>query len=133
MGDPAGSGHTVRAIGRYLRVSPRKARAVIQTVRGQEPRRALTVLAQMAKAAAVPVRKVLASALANAEQVPELRQQRLMFVTFKADDGPKLKRFRAGAMGRAMRIQHRTSHVTVELRGQGPARRARGRPRPAGA
>lgn len=102
-----------KAILRFVRVTPRKARAVVELIRGQQVPHALTLLRYTPRAAAKVVEKVLRSAVANAEQ-KELGERDTMVVS-KAyvDVGPTYKRFQARSMGRANPIHKRTSHITV--------------------
>lgn len=102
---------------RDLRIAPRKVRAVVDTVRGQPVEQALARLRFTSKAAALPVAKLIRSAIANAEHkaVGNIDIDRLFVKTIVVDQGPTLRRFRARAMGRAARINKKTSHVTVEL------------------
>jgi large subunit ribosomal protein L22 len=102
---------------RYLRIAPRKVRIVADTVRGRSVEEALASLRYTPKAAAAPVAKLIRSAVANAEQAAKgnLDIDRLYVKTIYVDQGPTLRRFMARAMGRAARINKKTSHVTVEL------------------
>ncbi len=102
---------------RYLRIAPRKVRAVVDTVRGRPVEQALATLRFTPKAAARPVAKLIRSAIANAEQKANgnIDVDRLYVKTIMVDQGPTLRRFMARAMGRATRINKKTSHVTVEL------------------
>ncbi|MBI4402121.1 MAG: 50S ribosomal protein L22 [Nitrospirae bacterium] len=102
-----------KAILRYVRIAPRKARAVVDLIRGQKVPHALTVLKYTPRSAAKVVEKVLRSAVANAEQ-KEMGDSGAMWVS-KAyvDVGATYKRFRARSMGRANSIHKRTSHITV--------------------
>ncbi len=100
---------------RYARISPQKCRLVADQIRGLPVDRAVQVLSFNPKKAARAVRKVLESAIANAEHnegadVDELRVSRIC-----VDEGPSLKRFRPRARGRATRILKRTSHITVTV------------------
>jgi large subunit ribosomal protein L22 len=104
-----------RAVLRYVRISPRKIRQVINIIRGQDAEHALALLANMNRAAAVPTGKVIKSALSNARSNPQYKGRNLYISKIVADDGPSWKRFKAGAMGRAMPILKRTAHITVEL------------------
>jgi large subunit ribosomal protein L22 len=102
-----------KAMLRYVRIAPRKARLVVDLIRGQEVPRALAVLKYTPRAAAKVVEKVLRSAVANAEQ-KELGDTDAMWVSQAyVDGGPTYKRFRARSMGRANSIHKRTSHITV--------------------
>ncbi len=105
----------VRAQGKYLRVSPQKARLIIDTVRGKRVEDALNVLRFTDKRAADLILKVLNSAVANADQNPNIDVDTLVVKTAYADEGPTLKRWRPRAMGRATRIRKRTSHITIIL------------------
>lgn len=105
----------------YLSVSPRKMRLVIDQVRGMGAIQAMTVLEYMPKKAAKLVHKTLKSAVANAENNFDLNPQTLYVATIFADDGPRLKRMKAGARGRYKPRVRRTSHLTIILdeRGEG--------------
>src|SRR5258705_795352 len=102
-----------RAIARHVRVSPMKARRVINLVRGLPAKEALTVLQFAPQAASEPVYKVLASAVANAENNERLDPDSLLVAEAYVDEGPTLKRFRPRAQGRAYRIRKRTCHITI--------------------
>ncbi len=109
---------TARAQARYVRVTPMKARRVIDLVRGMSADQALAVLRFSPQAASEPVYKVVASAVANARHAAEQESRRLdveELVVSEAyvDEGPTLKRFRPRAQGRAFRVRKRTSHITV--------------------
>jgi large subunit ribosomal protein L22 len=105
----------VRAVAKYIRMSPQKVRLVIDLVRGRDVQEALTVLRFTNKAAAKPVSKVVASALANAEENFGLSASDLYVAQIMADEGPTLKRGRAGARGRYKPLLKRGSHITVVL------------------
>ena len=102
-----------RAIARYVRVSPRKARIVVDTIRGKSVVAAREKLAFEERAMAEVVLKVLNSAVANAEHEHHVRPESLYVKTCYVDEGPTLKRFRPRAKGSASRINKRTSHITV--------------------
>jgi large subunit ribosomal protein L22 len=107
-----------RATARYVRMSPTKVRRVIDLVRGMPATEAQAIMKFDAHAASEPVGKLLASAVANAEHIAHVRNQRLdpdALIVTKAyvDEGPTLKRFRPRAQGRAYRIRKRTSHITI--------------------
>lgn len=107
-----------RAIARHVRVTPQKARRVVDLIRGKNAVDALSVLRFAPQGAAEPIRKVLESAIANArvkaDQVAERFDEReLVVATVMVDEGPTMKRFRPRAQGRAGRINKRTSHITV--------------------
>ena len=99
----------------YVRVTPMKARRVIALIRNLPARQAQSVLAFAAQAAAEPVGKVLASAIANAEHNYSLDPETLFVSAAYVDEGPTLKRFRPRAQGRSFRINKRTSHITIEV------------------
>ncbi|ORV14788.1 50S ribosomal protein L22 [Mycobacterium celatum] len=98
---------------RFVRVSPTKARRVINLVRGKSVSEALDILRWAPQAASVPVAKVIASAAANAQNNNGLDPATLVVASVCADDGPTAKRIRPRAQGRAFRIRRRTSHITV--------------------
>lgn len=104
-----------KAAAKYVRVSPRKVRQVIDLIREAPAQKALAILGNVNKIAAYHVAKVLGSAIANAKQKPDVKTEDLYISKVTADGGPTLKRFRARAMGRAARILKRTCHITVEL------------------
>ena len=101
------------AVARFVRVTPMKARRVVEMVRGQGVDEALAVLRVGPQAAAETVYKVVESAVANAETTEGLDRSSLVVTKAKVDEGPTLKRFRPRAQGRAYRINKRTSHITV--------------------
>jgi len=105
----------VRAQAKYVRSSPRKARLVVDHIRGKSVDEARAILAHTPRAAAVPVLKVLESAIANAEHNHELLPEELRIFQVMVDEGPTIKRFRPRAQGRATRINKRTSHITINL------------------
>lgn len=102
-----------RAIARYVRVSPRKARIVIDKVRGKSVVDALDILRFNERAISEVVSKVVNSAAANAQQKFGLRPENLVIKACYVDEGPTLKRFRPRAKGAASPIWKRTSHITV--------------------
>ncbi len=105
-----------KAVAKYLRLSPRKARFVIEPLRSRTVAEALNVLSVTNRRAAKPIAKVIASAFANAKQRdPTLGQDQVVIRRLTADGGPMWKRFRAAAFGRAVTIRKRTTHITVEL------------------
>ena len=106
----------VRAVAKYIRMSPRKVRLVADLVRGMKVLDALALLPHVQKAAAVPVRKVIRSAAANAEENLGLASGDLYVAEITADVGPTLKRHRAGARGRAKPLLKRSTHIAVVLR-----------------
>jgi large subunit ribosomal protein L22 len=102
-----------RAQARFIRVTPRKARRVVDLIRGLPAAEAQAVLRFAPQAASEPVGKVLASAIANAEHNDRLDVDTLFVSKAWVDEGPTLKRFRPRAQGRAYRVNKRTSHITV--------------------
>ena len=109
---------TSKAVARHVRVTPMKARRMIDLIRGKTATEALTVPRFAPQAAGEPVGKVLASAIANARVKADKAAQRfdegdLVVVAAFVDEGPTMKRFRPRAQGRASRINKRTSHITV--------------------
>ncbi|MGB6243750.1 50S ribosomal protein L22 [Gordonia sp. (in: high G+C Gram-positive bacteria)] len=104
---------SARATAKFVRVTPMKARRVIDLVRGKNVDEALDILRFAPQAASEPVYKVLASAVANAENNVGLDRRTLVVSEAFADEGPTLKRFQPRAQGRAFRIRKRTSHITV--------------------
>jgi large subunit ribosomal protein L22 len=110
-GVPALPGAMARA--KFVRVTPMKARRVVDLIRGLPAREALTILQFAPQAASEPVYKVLASAVANAENNERLDPDTLRVAQAYVDEGSTLKRFRPRAQGRAYRIRKRTSHITV--------------------
>jgi large subunit ribosomal protein L22 len=102
-----------KAKARYVRVTPRKARRVVDLIRGLPADQAQAALAFAPQSASDPVGKVLASAIANAEYAKQLDPRTLVVSKAWVDEGPTLKRFRPRAQGRGYRINKRTSHITV--------------------
>ena len=105
----------VRAVSRYVRISPTKVRLVTELIKGKPVEEALTALKFVQKRAARLVSKTLQSALANAEQNPNIDIDTLYIKGIFVDGGPTMKRWRPRAMGRATRILKRSSHITVIL------------------
>ncbi len=103
----------VRAQAKWVRMSARKARLVLDNIRGRSVPEARTVLAFTPRAAAREIDRVLASAVANAESAHGLDGDELVVLEAYADEGPTLKRWRARARGRVNRIRKRTCHITV--------------------
>jgi large subunit ribosomal protein L22 len=101
------------AVARFVRISPTKARRVIDLVRGKSVTEALDILRWAPQDASEPVAKVIASAAANAQNNEGLDPTTLVVATVYADGGPTAKRIRPRAQGRAFRIRKRTSHITV--------------------
>jgi large subunit ribosomal protein L22 len=105
----------MRAVAKYVRIAPRKARLVADEVRGKSYPEAVSLLRFTNKRAAKIVGDVLDSAAANAENNMDADVDELRVKTIKIDEGPTIKRYRPRAMGRATMIRKRTSHITVEL------------------
>ena len=103
---------------RYVRMTPMKCRRVIDLIRGLPVGDALDLLRFDVHAASEPIGKVLASAIANAENNKHLDRRDLVVTQAYVDEGPTLKRFRPRAQGRAYRIRKRTSHITVVVQAQ---------------
>ncbi len=104
-----------RAVGKYIRISPQKARLVADVVRGMDVDKAITTLRFMPKKGAGIIRKVIESAVANATQDDQIDVDNLYVKKIFIDGGPSLKRIRPRAMGRAKSNKKRTSHITVVL------------------
>jgi large subunit ribosomal protein L22 len=110
----------IRAVLKYSRISPRKVDIVADVVRNKPVEQALFSLKFLTKRGARILEKVIHSALANAEQNPNIEDIDNLYVSqIYVGGGPTLKRFRAAPMGRAVRIRKRTSHVTVVLEEKG--------------
>ena len=116
----------VRAQAKWVRMSARKARLVLDLLRGRSVPEARTILAFTPRAAAREIDRVLASAVANAESAHGLDGDELIVLEAYADEGPTLKRWRARARGRVNRIRKRTCHITIIVTESPKA----GRPRP---
>ena len=106
---------------RFVRVSPMKARRVVELIKGRSAADALAVLQFAPQTASGPVSKVLASAIANAENNLSLDPDTLVVRHAYVDEGPTLKRFRPRAQGRAYRIRKRTCHITIAVEAVAPA------------
>lgn len=109
---PEGAVET-RAVAKYIKISAFKARQVIDEIRGRDVEEAVNILRFTPKKAAGEVLKVVNSAAANAEKNFHVGREKLFVSSAFVDEGPTLKRIRPRAMGRAMRIRKRTSHITV--------------------
>jgi large subunit ribosomal protein L22 len=115
MATPEAQTTEVRAVAKWVRMSPRKARLVADHIRGRSVPEARTVLAFTQRAAAHEVEKVLRSAVANAEANHGLRGDELVVSAAYVDEGPVMKRWRPRARGRVARIQKPTCHITIKL------------------
>jgi large subunit ribosomal protein L22 len=107
-----------KASARHVRVTPQKARRIVDLIRGKVASEAVTTLTFAPQAAAEPVKKVLESAIANARFLADrdavaFDERELVITSAFVDEGPTMKRFRPRAQGRAGRINKRTSHITV--------------------
>ena len=102
-----------KAIAKYVRMSPRKARLVANLIKGKDIQEAEAILRYTPNKAAKDIQKVLLSATANAENNLELDRENLVVKSAIIDQGPSIKRIKPRAQGRADRMVHRTSHVTV--------------------
>lgn len=105
-----------RAIARYIRLSPRKVREVVDLIRGKDLQEALAILRYTPRRASAPIAKVVQSAAANAEHNYEMNKDSLYVAECYVDQGPIIKRFQPRAMGRADTLRRRTSHITVVLK-----------------
>ena len=107
------------ALTKYVRMSPRKVRRVAELIRGHKVDDAINILIFTQKAAAKPLEKTLRSAVANLVNSQEISEkiepEKLIVKEVRVDGGPMLKRFRAGSMGRVLRIRRRTSHIQVRV------------------
>jgi ribosomal protein L22 len=112
----------VRARARYVRTAPRKARLVMNHIRGKDVEQARAILLHAPRAVSVDILKLLRSAVANAESAYELAPDELRVHRAFVDEGPTIKRYRPRALGRATRILKRTSHMTIELTTEGNGR-----------
>lgn len=104
-----------KAVARYIRITPRKARRIVDLIRGKNVADAIAVLRFLPHHASIPVKKLLNSAMANAEQKESKNIENLVISKIFVDQGPTLKRFMPRAMGRANTIRKRTSHITLFL------------------
>lgn len=102
-----------KAVARFVRIAPKKVRQVANEIKGKDVNEALQILQFTPRAAAEVLRKVLHSAVANAENNHDLDRNNLVVAKALVDQGPALKRFRARAQGRAAAIRKRTSHITI--------------------
>lgn len=104
-----------KAIARYVRMSPRKIKVILDLIRGKDAKEAAAILKFVPRAAAPVIEKVFNSAVANAENNLDLNRDDLFVAECFVNQGPTLKRFRPRAHGRAFQILKRTSHITVIL------------------
>lgn len=104
-----------KAVARYIRISPRKVRIVINLIRGKNVHHALAILKHTPKAASAPIEKVLRSAMANATHNLELDETKLVVSQAYVDQAPTMKRFHPRQRGQAFPILKRSSHITVAV------------------
>ena len=109
----------VKAVSRHARISPRKVHKIIGAIKGRPVESGLEILKFMPQKAAKILEKTVRSAVANADQNPDVDIDLLIIRNVTADQGPTLKRWRARARGRGTRILKRTSHITVTLAEEG--------------
>jgi len=105
----------VKAIAKYIQISPRKIGLLMRAIHGKKVDEALNLLNFAPQRGGPILRKLINSAVANAGQSPDIDVDRLFIKDIYADEGPTLRRFRPRAMGRATRIRKRSSHLTVVL------------------
>ncbi len=111
----------VRAVAKYVRMTPRKLRLVADLIRGKSAQEAWSILEFTPKRAAGPLKKVLESAIANARHNNEMAPESLNVSRVLIDEGPTMKRYTPRARGRAGAIKKRTSHITVVVAPKGEA------------
>jgi|ERR1700741_753225 len=107
----------VKAVAKGVRMSPRKVGVVAGLVRGRTVADALTILEHTPRRAALPVKKVIESARANADHNHNYKPESLKIVTISVTPGPRLKRYRPAAHGRALPFQRKTAHIHVVVEG----------------
>ena len=100
---------------RYIRISPRKVQIVLDLIRGKDAKTACVYMMQTPKAASEPMLKLLKSAIANAENNLSLAKDDLIVTKAFVDEGPSLRRYKPRAKGRADRMVHRMSHITIAV------------------
>jgi large subunit ribosomal protein L22 len=108
----------VKAVAKGVRMSPRKVGVVAALVRGRSVEDALTILSHTPRRSAMPVQKVIASAKANAEHNHNYKPDSLQITEISVTPGPRLKRYRPAAHGRALPFQRKTSHIRVVVEGE---------------
>jgi large subunit ribosomal protein L22 len=116
---------------KYLRITPRKVRVVADLIRGKKVDQALAQLAYVEKRAALPLAKLLRSAVANADQATkgQLDVDRLYVRELQVGQGPSLRRFMPRAMGRAFKVLKKTSHISIVIGDEAPAKKKKKRAR----
>lgn len=118
MADKVITNSGVKAIAKGVRMSPRKVGVVVALVRGRSVSDALTILEHTPRRSAEPVRKVIESARANADHNHNYKADTLQIVSIQVSPGPRFKRYRPAAHGRALPYQRRTSHIHVVVDGE---------------
>jgi large subunit ribosomal protein L22 len=113
----------VKAVAKGVRVSPRKAQVVAALVRGRSVADAITILEHTPRRSALPIKKTIESARANADYNHNYKPDSLQIVSISVTHGPSFKRFRPAAHGRALPYQRRTSHIWVEVDGEQRAKK----------
>ena len=108
----------VKAIAKGVRMSPRKVGVVASLVRGRSVDDAIVILSHAPRRAALPIKKVIESARANADHNHNYKPDTLQIVSIQVSPGPRFKRYRPAAHGRALPFQRRTSHIFVEVDGE---------------
>lgn len=108
----------VKAIAKGVRLSPRKVKVIASLVRGRAVEDALTILEHTPRRSAVAVKKVVASAKANADHNHNLKPDTLRIIEISVTAGPRIKRYRPAAQGRALPFQRRSSHIRVVIDGE---------------
>jgi large subunit ribosomal protein L22 len=108
-----GANMSAKANVKHIRIAPRKVRLVVDLIRGKKVGEAISILRHTPRAASPVVEKLLNSAIANAEHNYSMNAENLVITEAYVDQGPTIKRFRPRAMGRASRINKRTSHITL--------------------
>ena len=108
----------VLAVAKGVRMSPRKVGVVAALVRGRSVEDALTILSHVPRASAIPVRKAIESAKANADHNHNYKPETLVISEISVSPGVRLKRYRPAAQGRALPFMHRTSHIRVVVDGE---------------
>ncbi len=109
---------SVQAVAKGVRMSPRKVGVVASLVRGRSVAEAITILEHTPRRSALPVKKVIQSARANADNNHKLKPETLQIVSITVTPGPRIKRYRPAAHGRALPFQRMSSHITVVVDGE---------------
>lgn len=128
MGVIATESKKITATARGVRMSPRKVGVVAALVRGRSVEDALTILSHVPRASAVPVRKAIESAKANADHNHKIKPETLVITEISVTPGVRLKRYRPAAQGRALPFMRRTSHIRVVVDGEARAPKVAAKP-----